>query len=108
MPNIANFNFFFQNFFGCVCIAELIRSVHVYRQMDGEGREVEREFVFLESGPYEEMQATPILTSLKFRVAEVCEGYQNGVWLCIFAFHADHSPQFSHIPSLLLVTKYVL
>ncbi|XP_061346026.1 protein RKD5-like [Gastrolobium bilobum] len=84
---------------------ELIRSVHVYRECDGEEREVEREFAFSESGSYEEMQATPILRLMKFRVSEVYEGYQNGVWLCIFAFHFDHTPQFSHIPSLLLVTR---
>lgn len=86
-----------------------MRSVHVYRQWDGEENEVEREFVFSESGPYVEMQATPILRLLKQpRVSEVCEGYQNGVWLCIFAFHASHTPQFSHIPSILLVTRYII
>ncbi|TKY45827.1 RKD5 protein [Spatholobus suberectus] len=84
---------------------ELMRSVHVYRQGNGEEREVEREFVFSESDSYGEMQATPILRLMKYHVSEVNEGYQNGVWLCIFAFHADHTPQFSHIPPLLLVTR---
>ncbi|XP_027362027.1 protein RKD5 isoform X1 [Abrus precatorius] len=84
---------------------ELIRSVHVYRQWDGEEIEVEREFVFSETSSYEEMQATPILRLMKSHVSEVYEGYKNGVWLCIFAFHANHTPQFSHIPSLLMVTR---
>ncbi|KAI4314648.1 hypothetical protein L6164_027536 [Bauhinia variegata] len=35
----------------------------------------------------------------------VLEGYQNGVWLCIFAFHADHKPPFCGVPSLLSVTR---
>ncbi|KAK7406926.1 hypothetical protein VNO78_08562 [Psophocarpus tetragonolobus] len=82
---------------------ELMRSVHVYRH--GEEREVEREFVFSESGSYGEMQVTPILRLEKSRVSQVFEGYQNGVWVCIFAFHADHSPQFSRIPPFLLVTR---
>ncbi|XP_027362028.1 protein RKD5 isoform X2 [Abrus precatorius] len=51
------------------------------------------------------MQATPILRLMKSHVSEVYEGYKNGVWLCIFAFHANHTPQFSHIPSLLMVTR---
>ncbi|KAL2348691.1 hypothetical protein Fmac_002691 [Flemingia macrophylla] len=84
---------------------ELMRSVHVYRQGDGEEREVEREFVFSESGHYGEMQATPIFRLEKSCVSEVREGYRNGVWLCIFAFHADHTPQLFGIPSLLLVTR---
>ncbi|XP_020217756.1 protein RKD5 [Cajanus cajan] len=84
---------------------ELMRSVHVYRQGEGEEREVEREFVFSESGSYGEMQATPIFRLKKSCVSEVCEGYRNGVWLCIFAFHVDHTPQFSGIPPLLLVTR---
>ncbi|KAK7307435.1 hypothetical protein VNO77_40494 [Canavalia gladiata] len=84
---------------------ELIRSVHVYHQWDEEEREVEREFLFSESGSYVEMQATPILRLQKSLVSEVHEGYKNGVWLCIFAFHSDHTPQFSSIPSMLLVTR---
>jgi hypothetical protein len=88
-----------------------MRSVHVYRsECDGEGeeREVEREFLFSENGSYVEMQATPILRLLKSFVSqEIFEGYTNGVWLCIFAFHAYNTPPFSHIPTLLLVTRYV-
>ncbi|WJX55912.1 hypothetical protein P8452_41628 [Trifolium repens] len=88
---------------------ELMRSVHVYRgECDGEGeeREVEREFLFSENGSYVEMQATPILRLLKSFVSqEIFEGYTNGVWLCIFAFHAYNTPPFSHIPTLLLVTR---
>lgn len=88
-------------------ITELMRSVHVYRRGGGEKREVEREFVFSESGSYVEMQATPIPGLVKSRVSEVCEGHRNGVWLCVFAFHADHTPQFCRIPRLLLVTRYI-
>ncbi|KAK4262002.1 hypothetical protein QN277_027619 [Acacia crassicarpa] len=84
---------------------ELIRSVHVYRLRDGRESEVEREFVFSRSGSYGEMRATPILRLQKFRVPEVPEGYQNGVWLCVFAFHADHKPQCSRVPRLLSVTR---
>ncbi|XP_058772676.1 protein RKD5 [Vicia villosa] len=86
---------------------ELMRSVHVYRgECDGEETEVEREFVFSETAPYVEMQATPIFTLLKsFACREVSQGDKNGVWLCVFAFHACNSPQFSHIPSLLLVAR---
>jgi hypothetical protein len=88
-----------------------MRSVHVYRsECDGEGeeREVEREFLFSENGSYVEMQATPILRLLKSFVSqEIFEGYTNGVWLCIFAFHAYNTPPFSHIPTILLVTRYV-
>ncbi|RDY11143.1 Protein RKD5, partial [Mucuna pruriens] len=85
--------------------SELMRSVHVYQQGDGDEREVEREFVFSESDSYGEMQTTPILRLVKSRVSQVCEGYKNGVWLCIFAFHADHTPQFSRIPPILLGTR---
>ncbi|KAE9606588.1 putative transcription factor Nin-like family [Lupinus albus] len=83
---------------------ELMRSVHVYEG----GRKVEREFVFSENGSsYVEMKkATPILIFLNnFCVSQVSEGYQNGVWHCIFAFHSNNMPQFSHIPPLLLVTR---
>ncbi|KAK7253022.1 hypothetical protein RIF29_37402 [Crotalaria pallida] len=81
---------------------ELMRSVHAYDN----GMKFEREFVFSENSSYVEMKATPILTSLKnFRVPEISEGFQNGVWLCIFAFHSDRQPQFSNIPSVLLVTR---
>ncbi|CAL5188246.1 unnamed protein product [Lathyrus oleraceus] len=86
---------------------ELMRSVHVYRgECDGEETEVEREFVFSETASYVEMQATPIFTLLKsFVCREISQGDKNGVWLCVFAFHACNSPQFSHIPTLLLVTR---
>ncbi|XP_057723487.1 protein RKD5-like [Arachis stenosperma] len=85
---------------------ELIRSVHVYQIKDGKVREVEREFVFSESGSYGEMRSTPILRlQKKLCVAEVSEGYQNGVWLCIFSFHRNHKPQFSSIPNLLLLSR---
>lgn len=77
----------------------------MYRRGGGEKREVEREFVFSESGSYGEMQATPIPGLVKSRVSEVCEGHRNGVWLCVFAFHADHTPQFCRIPPVLLVTR---
>ncbi|QCD91203.1 protein RKD5 [Vigna unguiculata] len=84
---------------------ELIRSVHVYRQGDEEERAVEREFLFSECGSYGEMQATPILKFVKSHVSQVFEGYKNGVWLCIFAFHAHQTPQFSRIPPFLLVSR---
>ncbi|KAE9597914.1 hypothetical protein Lal_00029578 [Lupinus albus] len=84
---------------------ELIRSVHVYKVRGGKEREVEREFVFSESGSYGEMQASPILRLQKICVSQVSEGYQNGVWLCIFAFHTDQRPQLPSIPFLLLVSR---
>ncbi|KAK7367201.1 hypothetical protein VNO80_09210 [Phaseolus coccineus] len=84
---------------------ELMRSLHVYRQGNGEERTVEREFVFSDCGSYVEMQATPVLRLVKSHVSEVCEGYKNGVWLCILAFHADHTPQFCRIPPLLLASR---
>jgi len=90
-----------------VWVAELMRSLHVYRQGDGEERIVEREFVFSDCGSYGEMQATPILRLVKSHVSAVCEGYKNGVWLCTLAFHADHTPQFCRIPPLLLVSRYI-
>ncbi|XP_047169219.1 protein RKD5 isoform X2 [Vigna umbellata] len=84
---------------------ELMRSLHVYRQGDEEERAVEREFLFSECGSYVEMQATPILKFVKSHVSQVFQGYKNGVWLCIFAFHADHTPRFCRIPPLLLVSR---
>ncbi|XP_014520329.1 protein RKD5 isoform X2 [Vigna radiata var. radiata] len=84
---------------------ELMRSLHVYRQGDEEERAVEREFVFSECGSYVEMQATPILKFVKSHVSRVFQGYKNGVWLCIFAYHADHTPRFYRIPPLLLVSR---
>ncbi|KAI4327835.1 hypothetical protein L6164_020252 [Bauhinia variegata] len=84
---------------------ELIRSVHVYRLQDGKQSEVEREFYFPENGSYVEMRASPILRLQEFHASKILEGYQNGVWLCIFAFHTDHRPPFSSIPSLLSVTR---
>ncbi|OIV93669.1 hypothetical protein TanjilG_16520 [Lupinus angustifolius] len=47
---------------------ELIRSVHVYKVRGGKEREVEREFVFSESGSYGEMQASPILRNPKLKM----------------------------------------
>ncbi|BAT99879.1 hypothetical protein LR48_Vigan06g059400 [Vigna angularis] len=84
---------------------ELMRSLHVYRQGDEEERAVEREFLFSECGSYVEMQATPILKFVKSHVSQVFQGYKNGVWLCIFAFHDDHTPRFCRIPPLLLVSR---
>lgn len=79
----------------------------MYRQGDEEERAVEREFVFSECGSYVEMQATPILKFVKSHVSRVFQGYKNGVWLCIFAYHADHTPRFYRIPPLLLVSRYI-
>ncbi|KAK7250765.1 hypothetical protein RIF29_33424 [Crotalaria pallida] len=84
---------------------ELIRSVHVYRVKGGKEREIEREFVFSEGGSYGEMQARPILMLQKFCISQVSQGFQDGVWLCIFAFHTDHNPRFSSIPSLLSLSR---
>ncbi|XLQ99653.1 hypothetical protein S83_065852, partial [Arachis hypogaea] len=84
---------------------EFIKSVHVYQIKDGKVREVEKEFMFSESGSYGKMRSIPILIlQKKLCVAEVSEVYQNGMWLYIFSFHRDHKPQFSSIPNLLLLS----
>ncbi|GLT82531.1 hypothetical protein SLE2022_008950 [Rubroshorea leprosula] len=82
---------------------ELIRSLHVYRLADGKENEVEREFVFKRNGPYAEMAANPLLKLQKFRVSELSEGKVTGLWLCIFAFHADGPPH--RIPPLLSISR---
>lgn len=69
---------------------------------DGKQCEVEREFLFSENRPYVEMSAPPLLLRLlKFQVSEVSEGRVNGLWICIFAFHAGHPPPSTCIPPVL-------
>ncbi|XP_035538657.1 protein RKD5-like isoform X2 [Juglans regia] len=84
---------------------ELIRSMHVYQLENGKENEVERGFLFSVSGSYMEIEANPALFLLKFRPSEVFEGLMNGFWLCIFAYHADHSPHLTCIPSLLSISR---
>ncbi|OAY57657.1 protein RKD5 isoform X1 [Manihot esculenta] len=84
---------------------EFIRSLHVYRLKDGTDKEVEREFLFSDDGPYVEMVANPLLRLDRFRVLELFEGQVIGVWHCIFAFNAHHSPHLSRIPSLLSISR---
>ena len=84
--------------------AKLIRTLHVYQFKDENVKEVEREFLFALDGPYVEMAAKPLLRMLRFGVMELFEGQVIGLWLCIFAFHADHPPHLSHIPSLLSIS----
>ncbi|KAM5546968.1 protein RKD5 [Rosa sericea] len=84
---------------------ELIRSLHVYGLEDGKENEVEREFLFSENGSYVEFRAYPVLRLMKFRVSQVLEGYVNGCWVCILAFHANRSPNFTCIPSILSVSR---
>lgn len=77
---------------------------------DGKECEVEREFVFSENRPYVEMSAGPLLLRLlKFQVSEVSEGRVNGLWICIFAFHAGHLlPRSACIPPLLQLSRYLI
>ncbi|GLU19672.1 hypothetical protein SLE2022_359080 [Rubroshorea leprosula] len=84
---------------------ELIKSLHVYRLEDGKEKEDEREFVFRRDGPYVEMAANPLLRSQKFRVSELFHGRVTGLWLCIFAFHADRLPHLFPIPPVLSITR---
>ncbi|PON50014.1 RWP-RK domain containing protein [Parasponia andersonii] len=86
---------------------ELIRSLHVYRLINGMEKEVEREFVFSVNGAYVEMEADPLLRLQKFEISEVFEGFVNGLWLCIFAFYAHHPPPplLTCIPSLLTLSR---
>ena len=84
--------------------AELIRSLHVYRLINGEENEVEREFVFSANGTYVEMEADPLLRLQNFQLSEVFEGFVNGLWVCIFAFHAHQLT--CNIPSFLTVSRY--
>ncbi|KAF5453818.1 hypothetical protein F2P56_023537 [Juglans regia] len=89
-------------------LSELIRSMHVYQLENGKENEVERGFLFSVSGSYMEIEANPALFLLKFRPSEVFEGLMNGFWLCIFAYHADHSPHLTCIPSLLSISRYTI
>lgn len=77
----------------------------MYRLKDGTDKEVEREFLFSDDGPYVEMVANPLLRLDRFRVLELFEGQVIGVWHCIFAFNAHHSPHLSRIPSLLSISR---
>lgn len=78
----------------------------MYGIEDGdEEEEVERAFVFKRDGPYVEMAANPILRLFKFQAPELIEGKISGLWLCIFAFHADRLPRFSRIPPLLSISR---
>lgn len=88
--------------------AELIRSLHVYRLMNGKEKELEREFVFSGKGAYVEMEADPLLRLQNFEVSEVFQGFLNGLWLCIFAFHSHHPPSppnLTSIPSFLTLSR---
>ncbi|KAF4373790.1 hypothetical protein CsatB_004920 [Cannabis sativa] len=90
---------------------ELIRSLHVYRCDDGKEREVEREFVFSINGTYMEMDnamCNPLFLGLKTSDVFHSQGcFVNGLWVCIFAFHAHHPhfPYLTSIPSLLKPSK---
>ncbi|XP_050226369.1 protein RKD5 isoform X2 [Mercurialis annua] len=84
---------------------ELIRSLHVYKLKDEKEKEVEREFLFSLDSPYVEMAANPLFRMVKIGVMQVVEGQLMGLWSCIFAFHAHHSPHFTHIPSLLSISR---
>ncbi|XP_031269342.1 protein RKD5 isoform X1 [Pistacia vera] len=84
---------------------ELIRSLHVYRLKDGKEKQVEREFLFKKRGSYVEMAATPLLRLRGFQVSELFEGRVIGLWLCLFAFHADSSPTSINIPPVLLISR---
>ncbi|XP_031269344.1 protein RKD5 isoform X3 [Pistacia vera] len=84
---------------------ELIRSLHVYRLKDGKEKQVEREFLFKKRGSYVEMAATPLLRLRGFQVSELFEGRVIGLWLCLFAFHADSSPTSINIPPVLLISS---
>ncbi|KDP43764.1 hypothetical protein JCGZ_22391 [Jatropha curcas] len=84
---------------------ELIRCLHVYRLEDGKEKEVQREFLFSVDNPYIEIAANPLLMLGRFKVMELFEGQVIGLWQCMFAFHADHPPHLSHIPSLLSISR---
>ncbi|OMO98077.1 Plant regulator RWP-RK [Corchorus capsularis] len=84
---------------------ELIRTLHVYRLDNEEEHEVEREFVFRKGAPYVEMAATPLLRLQGFRPQDLFEGRVLGLWLCVFAFHANRLPRFFSIPSLLSISR---
>ncbi|EXB95129.1 hypothetical protein L484_007076 [Morus notabilis] len=89
---------------------ELMRSLHVYRLMNGKESEVEREreFVFSANGPYVEMAVDPLLRLLKFNnptTSEVFEGFVNGLWICIFAFHAHPHHLSCNIPSMISLSR---
>lgn len=82
----------------------------MYRLMNGKESEVEREreFVFSANGPYVEMAVDPLLRLLKFNnptASEVFEGFVNGLWICIFAFHAHPHHLSSNIPSMLSLSR---
>lgn len=76
----------------------------MYGLEDGKENKVEREFLFSANG-YVELRAYPVLRLMKFRVSEVLEGYVNGCWVCILAFHANRSPNFTCIPYILSVSR---
>lgn len=77
----------------------------MYGLEDGKENKVEREFLFSANG-YVELRAYPVLRLMKFRVSQVLEGYVNGCWVCILAFHANRSPNFTCIPCILSVSRY--
>ncbi|KAL6224393.1 hypothetical protein ACLB2K_003248 [Fragaria x ananassa] len=84
---------------------ELIRSLHVYGLEDGKENEVEREFLFSDNSSYVELRAYPVLKLMKLNVPQVLKGYVNGCWVCILAFHANRSPNFTCIPCILSVSR---
>ncbi|KAJ4714367.1 RWP-RK domain containing protein [Melia azedarach] len=85
---------------------ELVRSLHVYGFENGKDKQVEREFLFKEKGPYVEMVANPILRLRGFQVSELFEGRVIGLWLCIFAFRAaEFSPSFINFPPKLSISR---
>lgn len=85
-------------------LAELIRSVHVYRLEEGGEEEVEREYVFNKDSDYEEICYGRVFTLEEFSVSGQFEGLVNGVWLCIYVFDADRAcpPDLNRLPILSL------
>ena len=78
----------------------------MYGLEDEKENEVEREFLFSDSGSYVELRAYPVLKLMKLNVPQVLEGYVNGCWVCILAFHANRCPNFTCIPCKLSVSRY--
>lgn len=105
-------NFQFHSFYSMnlsisLC-AELIRSVHGYRDGGGEMRWVEREFVFSPTS-CTEIVADPMIL-LRVDDHKFLEGGKIGLWLCILAFDSVEkylSSSSSSIPSILCFSRYL-
>ncbi|XP_062010767.1 protein RKD5 isoform X2 [Rosa rugosa] len=76
------------------CDPHFLRSLLVFKNTINQG-----------NGSYVEFRAYPVLRLMKFRVSQVLEGYVNGCWVCILAFHANRSPNFTCTPSILSVSR---